>query len=71
MVIFPAVCFIKLFFFCSDLCLAFGQSMLPLVDNDTINDLLAKGRRSKVAKTKTLATWASKEIRKLKNAASW
>lgn len=53
-----------------DLCLAFGHSMLALVDNDTINDLLAKGRRSKVSKTKTLATWASKEIRKLKNTAS-
>ncbi|XP_054707548.1 importin subunit beta-1-like [Uloborus diversus] len=53
-----------------DLCLAFGQSMLPLVDNEIINDLLTKGRRSKTTKAKTLATWASKEIRKLKNATS-
>lgn len=63
------VLIVVLFF--SDLCLAFGPSMLSLADNDVINELLAKGRRSKVSKTKTLATWASKEIRKLKNAASW
>ncbi|CAL1266262.1 unnamed protein product [Larinioides sclopetarius] len=53
-----------------DLCSAFGQSMISLVDNDIINELLTKGRRSKTVKTKTLATWATKEIRKLKNAAS-
>lgn len=53
-----------------DLCSAFGQSMISLVDNDIINELLTKGRRSKAVKTKTLATWATKEIRKLKNAAS-
>lgn len=53
-----------------DLCLAFGASMLPLLDNEIINDFLTKGRRSKTTKTKTLATWAAKEIRKLKNAAS-
>ncbi|XP_055926043.1 importin subunit beta-1-like isoform X2 [Argiope bruennichi] len=54
-----------------DLCSAFGHSMISLVDNDIINELLTKGRRSKTVKTKTLATWATKEIRKLKNAASW
>lgn len=53
-----------------DLCSAFGSNMLQLLDNDLINDLLTKGRRSKIAKTKTLATWATKEIRKLKSAAS-
>ncbi|XP_055926038.1 importin subunit beta-1-like isoform X1 [Argiope bruennichi] len=53
-----------------DLCSAFGHSMISLVDNDIINELLTKGRRSKTVKTKTLATWATKEIRKLKNAAS-
>ncbi|XP_042897818.1 importin subunit beta-1 isoform X1 [Parasteatoda tepidariorum] len=53
-----------------DLCLAFGQIMLRDVDNEVISELLTKGRRSKTSKTKTLATWASKEIRKLKNAAS-
>lgn len=36
-----------------------------------IHDLLTEGRRSKTNKTKTLATWATKELRKLKNQAWW
>ncbi|GFN99778.1 importin subunit beta-1 [Plakobranchus ocellatus] len=53
-----------------DLCSAFGSSMLPMVDRDSISNLLTQGRRSKMQKAKTLATWATKEIRRLKNAAS-
>lgn len=53
-----------------DLCSVFGQSILLLVDTDPINQLLGQGRRSKVTKTKTLSTWALKEIRKLKNSVS-
>ncbi|GFS20487.1 importin subunit beta-1, partial [Elysia marginata] len=53
-----------------DLCSAFGSSMLILVDRDSISNLLTQGRRSKMQKAKTLATWATKEIRRLKNAAS-
>lgn len=53
-----------------DLCTAFGSAMVPYVDKESIQALLTKGRRSKVTKAKTLATWASKEIRKLKNASS-
>ncbi|GAB1607726.1 importin subunit beta-1 isoform X1 [Argonauta hians] len=53
-----------------DLCAAFGAAMMPFVDKDSIQGLLTKGRRSKVSKAKTLASWATKEIRKLKNA-SW
>lgn len=53
-----------------DLCAAFGAKMLPLLDVEPINDLLTQGRRSRVSKTKTLATWATKEVRKLKSAAS-
>lgn len=34
-----------------------------------INDLLTEGRRSKVTITKMLATWATKELRKLKSQA--
>ena len=45
--------------------------MLPLVDKEAMNQLLTKGRRSKTSKTKTLAQWATREIRKLKNASSW
>ncbi|XP_071148249.1 importin subunit beta-1-like isoform X2 [Mytilus edulis] len=53
-----------------DLCTAFGASMLPLVDKEPITGLISKGRRGKASKSRTLATWATKEIRKLKNA-SW
>ncbi|XP_076054575.1 importin subunit beta Fs(2)Ket isoform X2 [Oratosquilla oratoria] len=50
-----------------DLCSVFGADMLELVETEPINSLLTQGRRSKTSKTKTLATWATKEIRKLKN----
>lgn len=53
-----------------DLCTAFGSAMLPLVDNEVIANLLNKGRRSKTTKVKTLATWATREIRKMKNLSS-
>ncbi len=42
--------------------------MLGLLDVDPIADLLTQGRRSKTNKTKTLSQWATKELRKLKNA---
>lgn len=50
-----------------DLCSAFGPSILPFIENDLINAMLNKGRKSKTNKVKTLATWATKEIRKMKN----
>jgi len=53
-----------------DLCTAFGGKVLPILDVEPIQDLLTQGRRSRVSKTKTLATWATKEVRKLKSAAS-
>ncbi|KDR09654.1 hypothetical protein L798_00780 [Zootermopsis nevadensis] len=53
-----------------DLCTAFGAKMLPLLDVEPINELLSQGRRSRASKTKTLATWATKEVRKLKTATS-
>ena len=55
----------------SDLCAAFGGHMLSLLDVEPINELLTQGRRSKSGKTKTLSQWATKEIRKLKNANAW
>uniref|UniRef100_T1J2G6 Importin N-terminal domain-containing protein n=1 Tax=Strigamia maritima TaxID=126957 RepID=T1J2G6_STRMM len=51
-----------------DLCTVFGTSIVTLVDTEPISQLLNLGRRSKTVKTKTLTTWATKEIRKLKNA---
>jgi importin subunit beta-1 len=49
-----------------DLTSAFGGAIVPLIDNEVINNLLLKGKRSKVGKTKTLCVWAIKEVRKLK-----
>uniref|UniRef100_A0A8C7VH08 Importin N-terminal domain-containing protein n=1 Tax=Oncorhynchus mykiss TaxID=8022 RepID=A0A8C7VH08_ONCMY len=47
-----------------DLCTAFGKDVMKLVElRPLINDLLTEGRRSKTTKTKTLATWATKELR--------
>lgn len=55
---------------CRDLCTAFGKDVTKLVEvRPLINDLLTEGRRSKTNKTKTLATWATKELRKLKSQA--
>ena len=50
-----------------DLVTSYGQQMIQYVERDTIEKLLAEGKRSKIMKTKTLATWATKEIRKIKN----
>lgn len=50
-----------------DLVTSFGQQMIQYVERDTIEKLIAEGKRSKVMKTKTLSNWATKEIRKLKN----
>uniref|UniRef100_A0A915Q815 Importin subunit beta-1/Transportin-1-like TPR repeats domain-containing protein n=1 Tax=Setaria digitata TaxID=48799 RepID=A0A915Q815_9BILA len=49
-----------------DLVMSFGEQILPYVDNQNISAMLTKGRRSKAAKTKSLALWATQEIRKLK-----
>ena len=51
-----------------DLAMAFGEQILPLCEKDPIQNLLTNGRRSKTGKTKTLAVWATKELRKLRPA---
>lgn len=53
-----------------DLCAAFGKDIVSLLDVEPISELLTLGRRSKASKTKTLSNWATKEIKKLKNATS-
>ncbi|CAH1118453.1 unnamed protein product [Phaedon cochleariae] len=53
-----------------DLCLAFGAAVLPMLDQAPLEEMLAQGRRSRVTRAKTLATWATKELRKLKAAGS-
>jgi importin subunit beta-1 len=50
-----------------DLVTSYGQQIIPYVEREPIDKLLTEGKRSKVMKTKTLATWAAKEIRKIKN----
>ena len=50
-----------------DLVTSYGQSILQFVERDSFEKLLTEGKRSKISKTKTLATWAIKEIRKLKH----
>lgn len=49
-----------------DLVTSFNQQMIQYVERDVIDKLIAEGKRSKVMKTKTLASWATKEIRKIK-----
>ncbi|CAH2066913.1 unnamed protein product, partial [Iphiclides podalirius] len=49
-----------------DLCTVFGQRVLPLLETRPLLDLLQAARRSRTPRTKTLANWATKEIRKLK-----
>ncbi|XP_065178796.1 importin subunit beta-1-like [Sycon ciliatum] len=49
-----------------DLMKCFGQQLLPFIDKKPVHSLLQEGRSSKVAKTRALALWTSKEIRKLK-----
>ncbi|XP_022788287.1 importin subunit beta-1-like [Stylophora pistillata] len=49
-----------------DICSAFGAQVHVLLEKQAINELLQEGRRSKTHKTKQVATWATKELRKLK-----
>ncbi|UJR09591.1 hypothetical protein I4U23_013826 [Adineta vaga] len=50
-----------------DLVTTYGQAMLQFIEREAFEKLLNDGKRSKTMKTKTLATWAIKEIRKLKH----
>ncbi|KAI8427981.1 hypothetical protein MSG28_002292 [Choristoneura fumiferana] len=52
-----------------DLCAVFGARVLPLLEQRPLLDLLQAARRSRTPRTKTLANWATKEIRKLKQLA--
>jgi len=52
-----------------DLVSCFGTQLMPILENETITNLVSRGKKSKSNRAKTLANWAYKEIRKLKNAA--
>ncbi|XP_038219337.1 importin subunit beta-1 isoform X1 [Zerene cesonia] len=57
-----------------DLCTVFGGRVIPLLETKPLLDLLQAARKSRTQRTKTLANWAAKEIRKLKQQAplvSW
>jgi len=49
-----------------DLLSVYGAAIAVALDRDPINEVLTKARRAKSSKTKTLGTWATKELRKLK-----
>lgn len=53
--------------FIGDLCTAFGPRLYPLLDDVTITQFLAEGKRSKASRTKSLCTWAAREIKKLRD----
>lgn len=50
-----------------DLCGAFGPALLTFIDNEHINKMLQEGRKSRVSRTKQLSSWATKEIKKLRD----
>lgn len=50
-----------------DLVTSYGQEILQFVERDPIDKLIVEGKKSKVMRTKTLANWVLKEIRKVKN----
>ncbi len=50
-----------------DLVSCFGGQLAVAFENDAIQNILIRGKKSKNQRTKTLANWATKEIRKLKN----
>lgn len=53
--------------FIGDLCTAFGPRLFPLLDDVIISQFLAEGKRSKASRTKSLCSWAAKEIKKLRD----
>ncbi|VDL92291.1 unnamed protein product [Schistocephalus solidus] len=52
-----------------DLVSAFGSEILPIVDVEPIQNILTQGRRAKSGRTRNVAIWATKEIKKMQNAA--
>jgi len=49
-----------------DLCSAFGPGLLTIIDDQHINKMLQEGRKSRATRTKQLSSWASKEMKKLR-----
>ncbi|CAD6996974.1 unnamed protein product [Ceratitis capitata] len=49
--------------FIGDLCTAFGPRLYPLLEDGTISQFLADGKRSKAARTKSLCNWPRRKLR--------
>ncbi|VDN98526.1 unnamed protein product [Rodentolepis nana] len=52
-----------------DIVSTFGGDILPYISVTPLQNMLQLGRRSKSSQTRTVAHWATKEIKKLQNAA--
>ena len=54
------------FFLSSDLLTAFGQAIVPSIENESIIQMVARGMKSPNEKTRASARWAMRELRKRK-----
>lgn len=50
-----------------DLISVFGQAMLPLVEQNAVQLMFARGKKSKSSKTRTMSVWVLREIKKVKS----
>ncbi len=57
---------------CSDLISAFGAVLAPVLAENKVmlTQLTVEGRRSRIPRTRTLASWATQELGKLETS-SW
>ncbi|KHJ96355.1 HEAT repeat protein [Oesophagostomum dentatum] len=47
-----------------DLVVLYGNQITPTLNNEKVSALLGRGRKSRTSKTKSVAVWATKEMRK-------
>lgn len=50
-----------------DLIVLYGAQITPTLSNEKVSALLGRGRKSRTSKTKSVAMWATKEMRKAMN----
>lgn len=50
-----------------DLITVFGQAMLPLNEQNSVQLMFARGKKSKSSKTRTMSVWVLREIKKIKS----
>lgn len=51
-----------------DLISVFGAAMLPLIEQNAVQLMFARGKKSKFSKTRTVSIWVMREIKKVKSA---